>query len=869
MVSLGVEALAAKICQVVSQTNVVLFAGAGVGKRVGLPDWDEYVEHLAAESERYTDGAASVLIRERLRAGAHAAAASVYKTSVTIPEGRMWEGLASPFRISIPAEELGRLDSLVGLGFGAIVTTNYDRSLLNAFAKVFRYSPIPLERGDGSLKRAPVTADVFIARVHGRAEDPPSMVVDVSDYRALENDAAYLDFLIDLFKQKPCLFVGFSFLDPAISHVLTVFEQKLRPHYPQLHTALLPEGAESLAERLRQLNIETVFYDPADGHAALWRAIRACFQSRGAQLDLPYKFVEPPRPTSTTHRFLAFAYAQLLTRTSNLPLVQIVQDGVVLSVLDQAPKGIRTIEELGEQTRVALSLSPKEAGEIVAGSLDRLAVRGELRIDDQRVTRTSQPSHALEEHLSTLADGVLNRMRVRENVKVARTDKDASIALLELLFVARAWDLAAHFAGAASGWSADLRKVVARMVVEIGKQFPISGPGALERAVLDLLSAPEDPESKLLAELGRAAFGVQLVVATPRQALFQQHALPQRVYLDANVLLRTITEGHPLRPVYLDVFDRLTAASKQVGAQLKVLVGTQFLDEVVRHRKEAVGIVRDLHLETPENLQKLLLYYSATTVNVFLGAYASFVGREQKRVSFNQFLSQAAPYTSRDTLAGYLEKRGIETTGLSDEEMKGTQFTEVFGRLLEGYENAAQWRGRNKRKVLVRHEAEQLAQIRLDTYSGHRSIFVTADNFLRRILQQDSRFVDLSGSTVSHLGLVALVDVMVGLDPDSRSFARMLWANARQTDERGALMDYFIRLALKQYDAALAMEMQHVAARVAGQVLEQAKVDKIHLLGHDIRDVSQTARLLDRYEDAFFANMREAIEKREARGTSD
>ena len=53
--------------------------------------------------------------------------------------------------------------------------------------------------------------------------------------------------------------------------------------------------------------------------------------------------------------------------------------------------------------------------------------------------------------------------------------------------------------------------------------------------------------------------------------------------------------------------------------------------------------------------------------------------------------------------------------------------------------------------------------VRKAKQGGVSSLFVTADRRLRRILAIQSALRSLSGMTVSHIGLVALADVMVGL----------------------------------------------------------------------------------------------------------
>jgi hypothetical protein len=131
---------------------------------------------------------------------------------------------------------------------------------------------------------------------------------------------------------------------------------------------------------------------------------------------------------------------------------------------------------------------------------------------------------------------------------------------------------------------------------------------------------------------------VQLISATPRQALFRKFALPERLYLDSNVLLPTITAGHPLRPVYVDTLKRLSEAAASADAPLEVVVSQQFLNEVVSHRGKALELVHGLGLENTEQLAKHILFYDATNTNVFVDAYAPFIGREGNTLSFEKFL---------------------------------------------------------------------------------------------------------------------------------------------------------------------------------------------------------------------------------------
>jgi hypothetical protein len=116
--------------------------------------------------------------------------------------------------------------------------------------------------------------------------------------------------------------------------------------------------------------------------------------------------------------------------------------------------------------------------------------------------------------------------------------------------------------------------------------------------------------------------------------------------------------------------------------------------------------------------------------------------------------------------------------------------------------------------------------------------------------------------TLSHIGLVALADVMIGVDADARSLARLLWA-APVGESESALFDYFIGLGLREYQEGLPTELQLLAGRPAREAVSAAESERVSFLGNDPEIVARRAAFLDRQEDRFYAHWREAIRRRE------
>jgi hypothetical protein len=186
-------------------------------------------------------------------------------------------------------------------------------------------------------------------------------------------------------------------------------------------------------------------------------------------------------------------------------------------------------------------------------------------------------------------------------------------------------------------------------------------------------------------------------------------------------------------------------------------------------------------------------------------------------------------------------------------------YIQVLNPLKQGYEDI----DAVKPGVLIEHEAQQLTQLVLDAQGGVSSLFVTADRRLRRILANQVSLRSLAGMTVSHIGLVALADVMVGLDADARSLARLVWA-APIGDEEKALFDYFVNLGLQRYDEGLSGELHVLAQQSAAEVMTQSEAEHVRVFGDSPEDVAKAAAFLDRFENRFYERWSEAIRRRQA-----
>jgi SIR2-like domain len=192
------------LAQAIKMDRAVLFVGAGVSMRLGLPSWQQLIARMATElgfdpAILLGSGASYLTVAEyyKLEKGAIGGLRSWMDREWNVSEGELQKSIVH--------------NQIVDLGFKYIYTTNYDRNLERIFdlrgagySKIVNAKDIAL--ADPKLPH--------IVKFHGDFDDDASMVLTESDYFERLNFETPLDvkFRADILGRM-MLFVGYSLND--------------------------------------------------------------------------------------------------------------------------------------------------------------------------------------------------------------------------------------------------------------------------------------------------------------------------------------------------------------------------------------------------------------------------------------------------------------------------------------------------------------------------------------------------------------------------------------------------------------------------------------------------------------------------------
>jgi hypothetical protein len=221
--------------------NCVLFVGAGVSIGAGLPAWEVLLDQMLDWCMRRP-----VDLRTRpedIRDRIHQR--RLLEVAQTLRERMGNQCFLEFLRDALSAPHLRRPSPvhllLSEIPFSAIITTNYDKLIENAFAShQGRVLPVYTPQDIPAMANLPGERELYLLKVHGDVDRPETVVLGRRDYhRILYENSPFKCCFTSLWQTKTLLFVGSGFEDEDITLRLGELSEMFKG-YGRWHFALMP-----------------------------------------------------------------------------------------------------------------------------------------------------------------------------------------------------------------------------------------------------------------------------------------------------------------------------------------------------------------------------------------------------------------------------------------------------------------------------------------------------------------------------------------------------------------------------------------------------------------------------------------------------
>jgi formylglycine-generating enzyme required for sulfatase activity len=248
-----------------AQGRVVLFAGAGLSAPQ-LPGWAKLLQDMLQWTRLQSIPLASPCeeIAELIKDADLLLAAQTLRSQMGEPNFQRFiqETFRHPNLRPTPVHGL-----LPSVGFSAVLTTNYDKLIDQAYPAGTRVFTQLDHAGLALLNRE---REFAIVKVHGDVDHPDTIVLGQADYRQIMfGNEAFRIFLTNTFTTQTVLFTGCSLTDPDLLAFLDTLTFQLKGNLGGAHFALMrTHGLNAIKRRNfeERWGIRILGDDAHDGH---------------------------------------------------------------------------------------------------------------------------------------------------------------------------------------------------------------------------------------------------------------------------------------------------------------------------------------------------------------------------------------------------------------------------------------------------------------------------------------------------------------------------------------------------------------------------------------------------------------------------
>jgi len=683
----------------------VLFAGSGVTRDAGLPDWAGLVRklHVQLVKEGKLDSKYSSLITD------------FYESRRLVPAIDMIMNLARREHIIqimrtvlIPSKQSAVCDIAKVLGFMGIVTTNYDHVLDSI-------GPQHAARLTNSLEKLKQVSTAvgyrnrFLLRIHGDIDDGldpsdplvgqggPFMVISTGDYAALVQGArreALILAMHSILQDYSVLFLGYSFSDPDVNRIFQFLTQHCKFAHPSWYVGLKGDSKLNLPE-----NVQGVFELTSWDDLPRWLntlskmtlKVRQEAKKEGQEQQTPITL-------SDSERRAFLALSQYLADLQTTDLAEKVLTSAML-------------EEIGNLNEFSLEWLSKnigkliEVGPVLAEALAE-AVGRYLKLMKLVESSSENNFKVIRSTVTTLKERAQAEwQKDRDSFYRSITKKlgNAPSPEYTMKLDSLLQDLCINFGQGMAEWvhrgiGPELEWQRINEVVD--RQFAVREDARKTKSVLQLVfNHPTEEEIPYLYRLLGASFLANSVRLDPSAASILKSALSlYELFLDTNILLPLLIEEHD------DCSSMRAIIQESRDAGVKLYVIEQMFDEMCGHRDIAVRTFNEYggDIVGLKELAEVLGKHA----NCFLQGYINALNPGKSvDISWETYLEKYSKGKMREILSQF------NVSIISKEEMgpPGKEYQTVLNGIIN--ERARRARGGNRASVLNENEAQQFMYI--------------------------------------------------------------------------------------------------------------------------------------------------------------
>jgi hypothetical protein len=514
----------------------------------------------------------------------------------------------------------------VRTGCRGIVTTNFDNCLESA--SVLEGRGLPLQ----DLSQAMASDKFFVLKPHGSISVPRTMVLSRSDWKRVEADRTFKDFIAQCVSLNQFVFLGYSMRDPDFNQM---WAQILRERiFRSLEVYCCSKGSlrPEQHQELRETKVAVVEF-PDDGTFAFIPSILTALIDRTgpAWIQEDSSAAKTERLAKELERYVLLSLHFSPAQENRLVLVA---KALILEFLAVAAPDLTESDSLLSHVTNALGQNSPIIREAANLSIEELVAAkfikregASLRVEKDKLKTLNEQAMKLDQAQTDWVDRTLVEVGDEPAAVIETDDRTHVGQLVERVLMESGRQVAELFLF--NRPPRDESEKIEQTVEDFCYERDLGDKRALyKRAIKRMMFEPGEADEDILFKKLQSYFISSAYVLDPTsEKLLSEYARDHWVYFDSSVILPALAVGHASHQVYKQLLSR----SQALGMRLRVI--RDMVNEVwanIRAAQTAFKEFSRASVSIQDVLEGYIEMHGAGNGNVFLEGFLNRVRLDPK-----------------------------------------------------------------------------------------------------------------------------------------------------------------------------------------------------------------------------------------------